>query len=317
MPDGALPPPLLVLARRLVAPGRGLLDLSDVDGALSSRLLVADVLPSLAAKQSVRRWVLSTPGLPRTVAAAILDAAAFDGHQDGTSPAFTAGAQRILPGFAVRPTVERILADRLRGCRARGALFARCRAPGPGAARGTARVAASSALMCQAAGLVPVIEVVTTDPGDEAPNTAPDAAVAALVVTVQELKLAGVDPRSVVLASDLPACFIGPAPGDLTGSAALASAALAVAVPREIAGVVLDLTTVAPSLDGQPPAALHLSGLRRGTWCAGPSILAEALCTWAGNEDRVPAAQAVLAGRLAVLRAAERVGGCPAVREGG
>lgn len=309
-------------AAGLAGPGdRTVLVADDGPVALSARPAAAGAAAAEDARQEFLRLIVTTPGLADAVCAILLAPDALAATlADGRPVPEALRALGVLPGVTAGSCAGAGLDDRVAGWAARGAAFARCRITVPGATptalpptwRAAARDAAAFARTCQAAGILPLIEVDVLPSRTPALRAGATGLVAgALAAVLGAASDAGADAAAVVLGIGM-----GAGDGATTGrgcphpdAARRTVEALRSSVPDGVGAVAL--------LPGRG-AATHSMACRAAVrrfpapWpvavVGDRSALAAALRTWRGSAARRPAAQAVLAGELAWGVAALRYG---------
>jgi len=296
-------------AAGLVLDGKGILAAASSRPALDARLRAAGVWPGEASRRAFAELLVTTPGLSLGISGIILgdetfgqrlaDGRSFPGAMAdlGLRPGIRVdtGAQPLAgaPGETVTEGLDG-LRSRLAAYAALGARFATWRAvlrsgdgrPSWRALRANACAAARYALVCQEAGVVPVVEVLTR--GREATS-------AALMVMITELQDMGVALDGVVLEPGIALPDTSP-----EAVAQQTLAALWCVVPEEVAGVALLAA-------GQSPAraTANLAAVRRlgtpwpVTFAFGRALTDPALAAWHGDPARVGAGQRALASRVA------------------
>lgn len=306
-------------AADLVLDGRGILAADESGPALDARLRLAGVGPGSKARRSYREMLVTTPGLSLGISGVVLGDETFRARvSDGRSFPETLADRGLLPGIRVdtgawplagapgETVTEGLdgLRSRLAEYAALGARFATWRAvlrtgggrPSWRALRANAHALARYALLCQEAGVVPVVEVRTG--GAHGAGGGREVTSAALMVTVTELQDMGVALAGVVLTPAMVAP--GPEPTSPEIVAQQTLAALWCVVPEEMAGVAF-------SSGGQSPdrATANLAALRRigppwpVSFSFGRALADPALAAWHGDPACVAAGQRALAHRVA------------------
>jgi fructose-bisphosphate aldolase class I len=172
---------LRLVARKLVAPGSGILAVDESSGTCNKRFEKLGIPPTVEARRAYRELLLTAPGLGDFVSGAILYDETFrQSTEDGVPFVEVMRENGIFPGIKVDTGTaplngspdEKVtdglsdLAERVEEYVALGARFAKWRAviaigeglPTPGCIRINAHKLARYALVCQQAGLVPIVE---------------------------------------------------------------------------------------------------------------------------------------------------------------
>lgn len=165
----------------MVQPGRGVLAADESEGTIVKRFRQIDVESTVETRQTWRSLLVTAPGLGQYISGVILFEETLGQHTpDGTGIPAAAWQQCIVPGIKVDrgkgplalSTGDLItygldgLAERLRTYKAQGARFAKWRevysldggAPSAHGIRANAEMLARYAAVCQAEGLVPIVE---------------------------------------------------------------------------------------------------------------------------------------------------------------
>lgn len=176
-------------ARRMVAPGHGILAADESNGTAGKRLRAIDVEPGPETRRRYRELMLTAPGLGEAIAGAILyDETLRQTTDDGTPFIEVLNDQGIIPGVKVDTGTiplaghpgEKVtsgldgLRDRLIEYRDIGAEFAKWRSvirigdgrPSGACLRANAEVMARYAATCQELGIVPIVEPEVVMDGD-------------------------------------------------------------------------------------------------------------------------------------------------------
>ena len=176
-------------AQALVVAGKGLLAMDESAGTCDKRLASVGMEPTQEARHAWRELLVTTPGLGEYIGGAILfEETLHQTTRDGTPLVQWLTAAGIIPGIKVdKGTVdlaahpaERVtegldgLRERLAGYAAMGARFAKWRAvfsvgeglPTAACIEANAHALARYAVLCQEAGLVPIVEPEVLMDGD-------------------------------------------------------------------------------------------------------------------------------------------------------
>ncbi len=326
---------LVETARLLVASGKGLLAMDESNATCDRRFAEVGIPQTADFRQRYRTLLITTPGLGDAISGAILaDETIRQPTPDGR-PFVTLLADRgILPGIKVDLGTHTLalhpgetvtegldgLGDRLSGYAALGARFAKWRAvlaigdglPSVAAISANAHALARYAALCQACGLVPIVEpeVLMTGNHSSARSGATTEAVLRVVfpaLVEQGVLLEGIilKPNMVLAGSDWPGETTAETVADETLSCLLRT------VPAAVAGIAflsggqsgplaaerLDAINRRRSLDSsRAPWPLVFSFAR--------AIQHPGLQIWKGDDSNVAAAQAAVGHRARSSHAA-------------
>jgi fructose-bisphosphate aldolase, class I len=311
------------VATALVAPGRGILAADESIATMSKRLEAAGVTPSADTRRDYRQLLLTTPGLESWISGIILsDETLGQDLSDGTPFAEAATALGIMAGIKVDKGVTPLpfsdggfvtegldgLRGRLDAYRERGAVFAKWRAVLNPAmlhrrtVHANAHALARYAALCQAAGIVPIVEPEVLMDGSHGIAVCQTATTSVLAAVFGELDALGVDPRGIVLKPNM--IVSGTQHEDQAGPAEVARATLQVltaTVPPAVPGIAflsggqsneracanLAAINAQAAADGSAPWRL--------TFSFGRALVNDALRTWHGVAGNVYDAQNELA----------------------
>lgn len=313
------------VAGRLVSGGRGILAVDESIPTMNTRLAAAGVEPSAQSRRDYRQMLLTAPGLEHGVSGAILNPETLgQTTADGTPFADLLAARGILVGVKVdtgttllpRTAGETVtegldgLGERLAGYAAAGARFAKWRAvlrvgprrPTARAVTANAHALARYASLCQAHGIVPVVEPEVLMEGDHGIARCALATSGVLREVFRQLTSAGVDLAGTVLKPN----FV--VPGSKAPAAAPAEVAtvtlevLGAHVPAAVPGIAFLSGGLAPELATAYLAALQPTGAERLPWqltfSFGRALVDPALTAWAGRRDRWADGQRALLHRV-------------------
>ena len=202
---------LIEAARALVAGDRGLLAMDESNGTCNKRFASAGIAQTEEARRAYRELIVTTPGLGECISGAILyDETIRQSTKDGTLFVKVLADAGIIPGIKV-DTGAKIMAghpgekltEGLDGLPGRlteyfqmGARFAKWRAviaigrglPTKDCIGANARALAQYAVLCQDAGLVPVVEPEVLMTGDHTLETCRAVTEEVLLVVFRELQ---------------------------------------------------------------------------------------------------------------------------------
>jgi fructose-bisphosphate aldolase class I len=327
-------PEVIATAQALVTGDKGLLAMDESTQTCDERFATVGIPQTLDARRAYRELIVTTPGLSPSISGAILyDETIRQQTRDGTPFVEVLTDAGIIPGIkvdtgtmdmAAHPgeTVTEALAglgDRLAEYAALGARFAKWRAvlsigdgkPSQLCIEVNAEALASYASLCQAGGLVPVVEPEVLMDGPHSLEQCSEATENVLGAVFRALHERGVMLEGIILKPNIV----------LSGSTCLTQAPVAEVaratvrcllqrVPPAVAGVAF--------LSGGQPAVLASARLNAMNQTSGPplpwalsfsfarAIQLPALEIWHGEEAHVVAAQRALCHRASCNRAARR-----------
>ena len=316
-------PGLHKVATALVAPGKGILAADESIATMSKRLESAGVSPTADTRRDYRQLLLTTPGLGNWISGVILsDETLGQNLQDGTPFGEAATALGIMAGVKVDKGVTPLplsdggfvtegldgLHSRLDACRERGALFAKWRAVLNPAmlhwrtVHANAHALARYAVLCQAAGIVPIVEPEVLMDGSHGIAACQAATTSVLGAVFGELDTMGADLRGIVLKPNM--VVSGTGHEDQAGPAEVAQGTLqvlAATVPPAVPGIAflsggqsneqacanLAALNAQAATGGAPPWRL--------TFSFGRALVSDALRAWHGVPANATDAQNKLA----------------------
>lgn len=321
-------------ATDLVARPRGILAADESPGTMDKRLEGQGISASADARRDYREMLVTTPDLSECVSGVILCEETFNQSlADGQSFPQALSEMGLATGVKVDTGAKPLagaegetitegldgLRERLQDFASRGAVFAKWRGVftiGPGlpthrALRANAHALARYAMLCQEAGIVPIVEPEVVAAGNHTMEQCEAVTNFALIEVFTELAYAGVDLAGIVLKPNMVT------PGldrldDATSDEVAAStvSTLHGTVPAEVAGIAF--------LSGGQPGEVATRNLgriaaRRAPWpltfSFGRALVDQALADWGGRAESVIAGQSALADRVRatseVLRATE------------
>lgn len=309
-------------AKSMVADGKGLLAIDENTPTSDKRFAASGIPPTAENRRAYRELIITTPGLSSFISGLILsDETIRQQDSDGTPFIKLITAEGIIPGIKVdsgaRPlpgyTGEKItrglegLRDRLQEYRNMGARFAKWRAvitigegiPSPPCIDANAHSLSRYAILCQEAGLVPVVEAEVLMNGRHTIGQCKDTTTAVLHAVFDQLYTHGVVLEGMILKPNMVVsglawpqqatadevadatveCFLRVVPAAVPGIAFLCGGQ-----PGELASARLNAMHV--RFAGQLPWSLTFSFAR--------AIQQPALKIWHGEQANVPAAQQAL-----------------------
>ncbi|MEU6644491.1 class I fructose-bisphosphate aldolase [Saccharomonospora sp. NPDC046836] len=310
-------------AATMMAPGHGILAADESVATMSRRLVVAGVPATGENRRAYRELLVTTPGLADGISGVILCEETFgQSLSDGRPFPQALADMGVLPGIKVDTgttplagsMVEKVtegldgLGGRLDRFAELGARFAKWRAvivigdglPSRRARHANAHALARYARLCQAAGLVPIVEPEVLMDGPHPISHCAAATALTLADVFAELRAFGVRLDGIVLKPNM--VLPGADSGDVAEPDEVARATvgtLQTVVPPDVAGVAF-------LSGGQRPATAtaNLAAIRRlptpwpVTFSFGRALVAPALAAWAGRPDQVAAGQWALASRI-------------------
>jgi len=316
--------------RALAHPGKGVLAADESGGTIAKRFATIGVDSTEENRRQYRQLLVSTPGLGEFVSGVILYAETLAQQgDDGTPLAQIAARQGIVPGIKVdagklplagSPGDEITegldgLAKRLEGYKAQGARFAKWRAvynvsdrlPGRAAIVANAEALARYAAICQAAGVVPIVEPEVLFDGDHAQARCAEVTEAALHAVFHALHR-----HHVVLEQMLLKPNMVVAGKECTPQATVAEvAAQTLRVLRRTVPAAVPAIVFLSGGQTPPQATAHLDAMNRAgaqpwrlNFSYGRALQEPVLKAWRGEAANVAAAQQALLHRARLNAAA-------------
>ncbi|MFI8973307.1 class I fructose-bisphosphate aldolase [Nocardia asteroides] len=323
------PTALAAIAHQLTGAGRGILAADESIKTMSARLEQEGIAASETARRDYRALLLTAPGLAEWVSGVILCDETF-GQTLPDGRAFPVAARElgILPGIKVDTGTTALpgqggalitegldgLGARLASYAERGAAFAKWRAVfdvrtiTPYAAHANGHALARYAALCQAHGIVPIVEPELLCTGGHDLAAAAEATRLTLRSVFAALDAAGVDPAGIVLKPNFVTPGLDAAPVPDTAVVDETFAVLRDTVPAVVPGIAF--------LSGGQPTERVCDYLRElsaradrpwtVTFSFGRALVSAALHTWARDRSDLGAAQRVLLGNCRSAAAATR-----------
>ncbi len=326
---------LIETARLLVACGKGLLAMDESNGTCNRRFAEVGIAQSEATRRSYRTLLITTPELNGSISGAILsDETIRQSAPDGRAFVALLADRGIVPGIKVDLGTHELalhpgetvtegldgLAERLRDYTAMGARFAKWRAvlavgdglPSAAAIAANAHALARYAALCQAGGIVPIVEPEVLMTGTHSSERSGETTAAVLRAVFTALVEQGVmleamilKPNMVLAGSDWPgettveivatetlSCLLRTVPAAVAGVAFLSGGQ-----SGPLAAARLDAINRCHSLDtSRAPWPLVFSFAR--------AIQHPGLQIWQGDEANVASAQAAVGHRARCCHAA-------------
>lgn len=314
----------------LMAAHKGLLAADESTKSVNNRLEAAGIEPSEANHTRWRELLFSTPNLHDFISGVILyDETIRQSSHDGQLFSQYLSSKGIIPGIKVDTGLvdftnfpaEKItegldgLSERLAEYFAMGARFAKWRAAfiiGPGtpseaAIHANGNVFGRYASLCQANGIVPIIEPEVLYDGPHSIEDAAAATAKALKTTIEIIRAYRVDLRGVIIKTSL--VLAGKAHPQPSSPAEVATATLSVlraAIPAEVGGVVFLSGGETPLQATQNLNAIGQSGAQAWpmTYSFSRAVQDPVLSFWKGQDANTAQAQRIFYHRLACNSAA-------------
>jgi fructose-bisphosphate aldolase, class I len=322
---------LQATAKALVVKGKGILAMDESNGTCNKRFDKLGIEPTVENRRAYRELILTTPDLSNYISGAIL----FDEtirQASSTGESFVNMMQRLglIPGIKVDGGTKPFtghpnelvtdgldgLADRLSEYYLLGARFAKWRAvitigkdiPSAACIAANADALAQYAAICQARGLVPMVEPEVLIDGNHSLDRCREVTAATLKEVFSQLAIQGVELDQTILKPSMVIAGLSSAVATPVNEVATATIeTLLQEVPPSIAGIAF--------LSGgqtNEQAAAHLNAMKMMfpqtpwpvTFSYARAIQQSALDKWSGASANVAAAQQILAHRAACNSAA-------------
>lgn len=317
---------LNAIARRLVEPGTGILAADESEPTIKKRFDAIGLVSTPELRRDYREMLFRSAGMKPYISGVILTEETLQqSAADGTPFRAILGEADVVLGikvdkgtFPMPGTDGEKITEGLDGLRQRlahyarlGAGFAKWRAvitiaenaPSKNAVRANANVLARYAMLCQEAGIVPVVEpevVGDGEPGTHSIERDYDVTVETLETVFQELRLAGLDLSGMLLKPNMVTPGIHSTQQvSVEEVAERTVSCLKATVPAAVPGIVF-------LSGGQTDyeATAHLNAMNRMTglpwrltFSYGRALQNAALHRWHGRPENVPAAQAAFTHR--------------------
>jgi fructose-bisphosphate aldolase class I len=316
-----MPERLEDIARRMVAPGKGILAADESTGTITKRFEALGIASTADSRRDYREMYFRTGEAMRSYVSGVIlyDETIRQKATDGTPIPELIAASGAVPGIKVDKGAKALalaagekitegldgLRERLQEYHALGARFAKWRAVidiAPGLPTGNcihanAHALARYAALCQENGIVPIVEPEVLMDGPVAAHdadTCGEVTQKTLESVFDELRLAGVNLAGMVLKPNM--IVAGKNAGKQAGPAEVADKTIALlkaCVPAEVPGIAFlsggqsdELATEHLSLMNQ------VAGLPwKLTFSYGRALQAAAMKTWAGKAENVAAAR--------------------------
>lgn len=315
------------IAQKLMEPGKGILAADESEGTIAKRFAKINLPNSLDLRRDYREMLFrSTEAMTNYISGVILTEETLEQHAaDGSAFRAILADADVIPGIKVDRGAFPMPGDNgekitegLDGLRQRlhryaelGAGFAKWRAvitindvaPTRNNIRANAHALARYAILCQEAGIVPVVEpevVGDGDPGNHSIERCAAVTGDVLENTFKELRLAGVDLGGMLLKPNM----ILPGVNSRERPSYEEVAKRTVAVLREHVPAAVPGIAFLSGGQTDEEATAHLSAMNQIpgkpwplTFSYGRALQNVALRTWAGRRENFPAAQAAFSHR--------------------
>ena len=322
-----MPKSLNAIAQKLMEPGKGILAADESEGTIAKRFAKINLPNSLDLRRDYREMLFrSTEAMTNHISGVILTEETLEqSAADGTAFRAILADADVIPGIKVDRGAfpmpgdngEKItegldgLRQRLERYASLGAGFAKWRAvitindvaPTRNNIRANAHALARYAILCQEAGIVPVVEpevVGDGDPGNHSLERCASVTGDVLENVFKELRLAGVDLGGMLLKPNM----VLPGVNSRDRPTVEEVARRTVAVLREHVPAAVPGIAFLSGGQTDEEATAHLSAMNQisgkpwpMTFSYGRALQNVALRTWAGRRENFPQAQAAFAHR--------------------
>jgi fructose-bisphosphate aldolase, class I len=318
---------LNAIARKLVAKGTGILAADESEGTIAKRFALIGLPVTLETRRDYREMLFrSKEAMSKYISGVILTEETLKQEaRDGTTFRDILAEADVIPGikvdrgaFPMPGSKDEKITEGLDGLRQRlahyaevGAGFAKWRgviaitsyAPSRNGIRANAHVLARYAMLCQEAGIVPVVEpevLADGEPGDHSIERCQEVTGETLEAVFKELRLAGVDLSGMLLKPNMVTSGLRSRERASVEEVARRTVdTLRQFVPAAVPGVAF--------LSGgqsDEEATAHLSAMNQIpdlpwalTFSYGRALQTAALVAWNGEDENVPTAQAAFTHR--------------------
>jgi fructose-bisphosphate aldolase class I len=323
---------LVATAKEMVADGKGILAADESNATMSKRLAAAGASATPETRRRFRELLFTTAGIAEAISGVIMyDETLRQADSDGTPFPALLAERGMLAGIKVDTGAKPLagadgetvtegldgLRERLAEYRRLGARFAKWRAvitvadgrPSHYCMAVNAHALGRYAALCQAVGIVPIVEPEVLMNGEHSIDRAEQVTGQVLRAVFAELTDQRVLLEGIVLKPNMV----------LSGSDCAVQASVIEVAERTLALLRRSVPAAVPGIaflsGGQTDelAAAHLNAINQladGPWALtfsyGRALQAASLQTWGGEESRAQAAQAVLAHRARCNREARR-----------
>jgi len=322
------------VAKAMVAPGKGILAADESTGTAAKRFGPLGIPNTEEMRRAYREMLFTTPRLGDAISGVILfDETIRQSHRDGTP--FTQILERagVIPGIKLDQGAKPMalapgetdtegldgLGERAKAYFAMGARFAKWRAvidigasiPTIRAIEANAHGLARYAAICQANGLVPIVEPEVLMDGDHTIETSFRVHELVLRTVFEQLDRAGVEFESMILK---PSMVIPGKKCTAQRSVQDVAAATVVVLKRYVPSAVAGIAFLSGG-QADDIATAHLDAMNRIlgahapwplTFSYGRALQAASIAAWHGKDENVAAGQAAFAKRAMLNGAAAR-----------
>jgi len=334
---------IISTAKAMVADDKGLLAMDESTPTCNKRFEKAGIPQTVELRRAYREMIVTTPGLGKFISGAILyDETIRQSGKDGTPLIKMIIAAGIIPGIKVDAGTkdmpghpgEKItegldgLGGRLREYSKMGACFAKWRAifaigdgiPSRDCIKANAHALAGYAVLCQEAGLVPIVEPEVLMDGSHTMEQCGEATEEVLRTVFKQLSMQNVALEGMILKPNMVVPGLTcPVQETVDETADATVRCLLRAVSDSVQGIAFLSGGQSAELASARLNAMNVRFKSRLPWALAFSfaraIQQPALEIWQGNETHVVAAQQALLHRARCNRAARR-GGYTAAMEG-
>jgi len=311
-------------ARAMVADGKGILAIDESNGTCNKRFEKLGIPQTQEMRRTYRELLITAPGIGKYISGAILyDETIRQTDAKGQPFVEIMNAHGIMPGIKVDTgtitlagTDGEKITEGLDGLRQRvdeyvklGARFAKWRAvftigrtlPSAKAIAANAHALARYAAICQAGGLVPIVEPELLMEGDHSIERCANATIGVLSRVFTELEEQGVALDAIVLKPSMATAGESAPMASVADVATNTLRVLTETVPSAVAGIAF-----LSGGQGNELATAHLDAMNRDgafrkpwpvTFSYGRALQQPALDAWRGKAESIPAAQALLVHR--------------------
>lgn len=314
---------LLKTIQALDAPGKGILAADESTPTMTKRLMAIGVTSTETSRRDYRELLFRTPHLGDTISGVILyEETLKQNAADGTPLTTLLKNAGIVPGIKVDLGITPLpgtdsetitqgldgLADRLQAYRELGARFAKWRAvlniddqrPSALAIAANADTLGRYAALCQAAGIVPMVEPELLMDGEHTLERCAEATEAVLTEVFTKLREHKVFLEGIILKPNMVL------PGtrcSLTADIDTVAQATLTVLKRTVPAAVPSINFLSGG-QADELATAHLAAMNQAqplpwhlSFSYGRALQAPALAAWAGDASQAPAAQAALVKR--------------------
>ena len=315
---------LNMIAKQMVAPGRGILAADESSGTIEKRFTKIGLPSTEESRRAYREMIITTPGLGDHISGIILyDETIRQSTGDGRTFVSVLESAGVLPGIKVDLGTKEMegspsekltkglegLPERLKEYAGLGAKFAKWRAvitiegeslPTSANIRQNAKDLAAYAKACQEVGIVPMVEPEVLMDDDHGIERCREVSEQVLTALFEELKSAGVAIEGTILKTNM----VIPAKQSGEKKTAREIAEASVSLFKKMLPDNLPGQTFLSGGQSEIEATENLNEMNKIggfpwklSFSYGRALLDSALKTWNGAKENVPAAQKVLAHR--------------------